>query len=94
MPRMLRKRFDERGIMKALAREDRRNVATVLGVMLTEMLQLTCSFSGDFNPASIELEPYSVSNIQWVINQTAPMMQRNESAQRQADRFDPPRCAC
>jgi aminoglycoside phosphotransferase (APT) family kinase protein len=58
MPRMPGHCFDERSILKALAPADRRAVAVALGAMLAQLQQLTWPFAGDFNPASIALEPY------------------------------------
>jgi hygromycin-B 7''-O-kinase len=57
MPRMPGICFEERGILRALAEEDRRGVATALGAALAEMQTLRWPFAGDFAP-SVELRPY------------------------------------
>jgi hygromycin-B 7''-O-kinase len=70
MPRMPGACFNERSILKALAPEDRRNVAVALGVMLAQIQELTWLFAGDFSITSIALEPYAFGGTQQVIDET------------------------
>ncbi|MBI3675573.1 MAG: aminoglycoside phosphotransferase family protein [Proteobacteria bacterium] len=74
MPRMPGACFDERGIVKALAVEDRRSVAAALGRMLAEMQKLTWPFAGDFD-TTIELQAYPAGDTRRVADETATLMQ-------------------
>ena len=65
MPKMPGLCTDERSILTALAPDDRRGVAVALGENLAEMQRLTWPFAGDFNPATIELEPYTEGAVGW-----------------------------
>ncbi len=75
MPRMPGTCFDERSIRRALAPQDRRDVAAALGVMLAEMQRLTGPFAGDFGVTSIALEPYPGNDTQHVIDETRAIVQ-------------------
>lgn len=66
MPKMPGLCTDERSILKALGPDDRRGVAVALGENLAEMQRLTWPFAGDFNPATIELEPYPEGAVGWI----------------------------
>ncbi|MBS0471554.1 MAG: aminoglycoside phosphotransferase family protein [Proteobacteria bacterium] len=58
MPRMPGLCTDERGLVQALAPDDRRVAAIALGETLAEMQRLTSPFAGAFGTRTIELEPY------------------------------------
>jgi aminoglycoside phosphotransferase (APT) family kinase protein len=69
MPRMPGTCFEERGILKALADDDRHSVAAALGAMLAEVQRLTWPFAGDFTP-SVALQPYPGGFTQHVMRET------------------------
>lgn len=80
MPRMPGACFDERGILKALAPEDRRGVARALGAMLAQMQTLTAPFAGGFDVDTIALTPFEGSYTQHAIAELrdgTAMAQRN-----------------
>ena len=70
MPRMPGICFDERSIRKALAPEDRREVAIALAETLADAQRLTSPFPGDFGIESIELEPYATGAVRQVVDET------------------------
>jgi hygromycin-B 7''-O-kinase len=74
MPRMPGICFEERGILKALERDDRRAVAIALGAMLAEMQTLHGPFAGDFDPVTIALVPYPHGDLRHVAEDTTAMV--------------------
>jgi hygromycin-B 7''-O-kinase len=70
MPRMPGTCFEERGILQALAAEDRRAVAVAMGKALAEMQTLIWPFAGDFGTESIALEPYADGVLGHVVART------------------------
>ncbi|HXC55329.1 MAG TPA: aminoglycoside phosphotransferase family protein [Rhizomicrobium sp.] len=70
MPRMPGFCFDERRIGKALAPDDRRDVAVALGAMLAQMQALTSPFAGDFDIDTIALAEFPGGNTRHVLAQT------------------------
>jgi hygromycin-B 7''-O-kinase len=70
MPRMPGTCFEERTILTTLPPEDRRGIADALGATLAEMQTLSWPFAGDFDPNSIELEPYPAGDMGHVIEET------------------------
>ena len=69
MPRMPGASFNERTILKALAPEDRREVAVAAGALLAELQRLTSPFSGAFDADTITLTPDAGGNTERVIAQ-------------------------
>jgi len=68
MPRMPGLCTDERGILTALASEDRHGVAVALGEALAEMQRLTWTFAGDFG-SGLALQPFPGGYTRHVIAQ-------------------------